>query len=304
MSLGLSTITRPPYLRFVAYALILILGCGNKCPCPHLAMASPLGSKESLAHRVVHCAGGWRNALSFLARVVPQNGHVSRRLVALRGGDDSAQALNDLACRLMASGGQADVHRAEDSLRRALAMQPSNAAALCNYGRLLLRQDRDLALAGDMMAKAVRLQPEPAIYSSYALYLEDGVHDYVRAQEVYESALLLHPSDTVLLHNLAQLLRSRSGESGGREGRLADGSVGGQRGSTSKRNAQQTWDLGRAKSLFERVLSLQPNAVESLNGLGCLLLDTSKLADARKVRVQVRQSASVRAEKGAKAARV
>lgn len=180
------------------------------------------------------------------------------------------QSLNDEACRLMGAGGERDLSRAEDLLRRALAMevveqphafprsgccsewcyirrgpgtctslhmrvrvlthlrsrsapclpsctlppppppprprlltipppvQPSYAAPLCNYGRLLQKQQRDLDLAGDMMAKAVRLQPaQAALMSSYALFLEDGVRDPVRAQEVYERALQLHPSDTV-----------------------------------------------------------------------------------------------------------
>jgi Tfp pilus assembly protein PilF len=77
-------------------------------------------------------------------------------------------------------------------------MQPSYAASLCNYGRLLQKRQHDLDLAGDMMAKAVRLHPEqPALMSNYALFLEDGVRDPMRAQEVYERALQLHPSDTV-----------------------------------------------------------------------------------------------------------
>lgn len=77
-------------------------------------------------------------------------------------------------------------------------VQPSYAASLCNYGRLLQKRQHDLDLAGDLMAKAVRLHPEqPALMSSYALFLEDGVRDPIRAQEVYERALQLHPSDTV-----------------------------------------------------------------------------------------------------------
>ena len=46
--------------------------------------------------------------------------------------------------------------------------------------------------------------------------------------------------------------------------------------------AQGAWDSGRAKIMFERVLALQPNAVASLNGLGCLYLDAGKLAAARR----------------------
>ena len=107
-----------------------------------------------------------RIAPSLLARIVPHNVCVGERIVVLRGGGERAQTLNDDACRRMASGGEADVYQTEDSLQQARALQPNNAAALCNYGRLLLRQDRNLALAGDMMAKAVRLQPAPAIFSS------------------------------------------------------------------------------------------------------------------------------------------
>jgi tetratricopeptide (TPR) repeat protein len=81
---------------------------------------------------------------------------------------------------------------------RRVPVQPSYAASLCNYGRLLQKRQHDLDLAGDLMAKAVRLHPEqPALMSSYALFLEDGVRDPIRAQEVYERALQLHPSDTV-----------------------------------------------------------------------------------------------------------
>ena len=61
------------------------------------------------------------------------------------------------------------------------------------------------------MAKAVRLQPaQPALMSSYALFLEDGVRDPMRAQEVYERALQLHPSDTVCL--ILLMLRRSGGE--------------------------------------------------------------------------------------------
>ena len=200
-------------------------------------------------------------------------------LSAVRGGGD-ARALSDEACRLMASGVEVDLHRAEDLLRSALKMQPDDAAALCNYGRLLQRQDRELALASDMLAKAVRLKPEPAVFSSYALFLEDGVRDNAKAQEVYERALLLHPSDPVLLHNFAELLRTAASS------RAGGGSVlskTGQAGQSHTLSAQQTWDLGRARTLFERVLRLHPACIESLNGLGCLLLDTKKFDAARSV---------------------
>ena len=49
----------------------------------------------------------------------------------------------------------------------------------------------------------------------------------------------------------------------------------------SKETAQRSWDSGRARVMFERVLALQPNAVASLNGLGCLYLDAGKTAAAR-----------------------
>jgi len=218
-----------------------------------------------------YLATGWTGNPSLGSAVVR-----SWRLRALRGGDD-AQTLNDEACQLMASAQvDDDMHRAEDLLRSALRLQPHNAAALCNYGRLLQRQERDLDLASDMMARAARLKPEPAVLSSYALFLEDGVRDSAKAQEVYERALLLHPSDPVLLHNFAQLLRAGAstggGNSGAQTGRAATGHAS---------SAQQTWDLGRAKILFERVLRMYPASVETLNGLGCLLLDTKKFEAAR-----------------------
>ena len=195
----------------------------------------------------------------------------------MRGGMQSSQSLNDEACALMSVGAEEELYWAEDALRRALGLQPTNAAALCNYGRLLQRQGRDPGLAGDMFAKAARLRPEPAILSSYALFLEDSQRDLARAQEVYEKALQLHPSDTLLLHNLAQLLRSRAGE-----GRKTEASEGVDKGrKTTHSSAQQAWDVGRAKSLFERVLDIAPNAAESLNGLGCLLLDSGNYSGAR-----------------------
>jgi hypothetical protein len=178
----------------------------------------------------------------------------SGHLRKLRGGSGSSQSMNDEACVLMAMGGEDNLRRAEAALRAALDENPANAAALCNYGRLLQRQDRDLELAGDMLAKAVRLRPEAAIFSSYALFLEDGVRDMVRARELYERALLLHPADPVLLHNFAELLRCHAGVGAaaqrGGEGRDNASPRQQERPGHARRTAQQEWDLGLARSLY------------------------------------------------------
>jgi len=237
--------------------LILIMrGCDNHVT-EHFTLHAPFPHSLPLSafHNTPHASP----ARSTLQRICP--------LLAIRGGSGIAQSLNDEACRLVALGGETNMHRAEDTFRRALGLEPTNSLALCNYGRLLQRQDRDLDLAGDMMAKAVRLKPDAAIFASYALFLEDGVHNTDRAQEVYEKAILLHPSDTILLHNFAHLLRCRA-KAGGEWGK-------GHQGADA--------DSVRSKHLFERVLSLQPSAAESVSGLGCLLLDMQQYAPARKM---------------------
>ena len=211
----------------------------------------------------------------------------SGHLRKLRGGSGSSQSMNDEACVLMAMGGEDNLRRAEAALRAALDENPANAAALCNYGRLLQRQDRDLELAGDMLAKAVRLRPEAAIFSSYALFLEDGVRDMVRARELYERALLLHPADPVLLHNFAELLRCHAGVGAaaqrGGEGRDNASPRQQERPGHARRTAQQEWDLGLARSLYKRALLLQPLAAPLLNGLGTLLQDMGDTSAARLV---------------------
>ena len=229
----------------------------------------------------------WVAALATAWRTSPTPLLPSGHLRKLRGGSSSSQSMNDEACVLMALGGEDNLHRAEAALRAALDENPANAAALCNYGRLLQRQDRDLELAGDMLAKAVRLRPEAAIFSSYALFLEDGVRDLVRARELYERALLLHPADPVLLHNFAELLRCHVGVGAaaprGGEGQDNPSSRPQERPGHARRTAQQEWDLGLARSLYKRALLLQPLAAPLLNGLGTLLQDMGDTSAARLV---------------------
>jgi tetratricopeptide (TPR) repeat protein len=98
----------------------------------------------------------------------------------------------------------------------------------------------------------------------------------------------LTPSGQVLLHNFAQFLLSIRAD-GAREGAHSrrasgedsNGQICERTLSGSKETAQRSWDSGRAKVMFERVLALQPNAVASLNGLGCLYLDAGQTAAAR-----------------------
>eukprot|EP00961_Rhodomonas_salina_P226410 3061076-Rhodomonas_salina.3 len=105
-----------------------------------------------------------------------------------------------------------DRRGAERLFERALQQSKDDVSVLCDYGRLLQAEGRNLE-AEDKYQRALRLAPQSeGALRNYAALLHDELHNVAKAEELYKRILEGNPSSTAkasVLCNYARLLQER-----------------------------------------------------------------------------------------------
>jgi Flp pilus assembly protein TadD len=101
---------------------------------------------------------------------------------------------------------QGDVAAAEQTYRRALALDPTQAVAMNNLAMIVVRRNGDLREAMQLAVGAVKEKPTvPAFYDTLAT-VQATSRDYPKAISSMNSALSLQPDNIMYQVNLASIL--------------------------------------------------------------------------------------------------
>jgi len=95
---------------------------------------------------------------------------------------------------------------AEDSLRTASALEPSNAFVLKRLAFVVLKQQERVVVALHLMEEALRLQPDDPPTDNLLSKLRDRVKSLEKAEALFRNSLAMMPDDHTVLFNLGGVL--------------------------------------------------------------------------------------------------